>query len=52
MEEVGAGAGEGSTLNLSLPGGAGDEAMSAVMDDVIAPAILRFKPDIILVSAG
>uniref|UniRef100_A0A0C9QVD4 TSA: Wollemia nobilis Ref_Wollemi_Transcript_6293_1436 transcribed RNA sequence n=1 Tax=Wollemia nobilis TaxID=56998 RepID=A0A0C9QVD4_9CONI len=52
MEEVGMGAGEGMTLNLPLPGGAGDQAISAVLYEVIAPAVQRFKPDIILVSAG
>lgn len=52
MGEVGIGEGEGSTLNLPLPGGSGDESMTLVMEHVIAPAILRFKPDIILVSAG
>ncbi|CAM6129190.1 unnamed protein product [Calypogeia fissa] len=52
MDEVGEGRGEGTSLNLPLPGGSGDEAMSAVFDEVIAPAAQRFKPDIILVSAG
>eukprot|EP01018_Ginkgo_biloba_P018894 Gb_18915 [translate_table: standard] len=52
MEEVGKGAGEGRTLNLPLPGGSGDQAMSAVFDEVIVPAAQRFKPEMILVSAG
>ncbi|BBM96870.1 protein MpHDAC1 [Marchantia polymorpha subsp. ruderalis] len=52
IDEVGEGKGEGTTLNLPLPGGSGDEAMSAVFDEVIVPAAQRFKPDIILVSAG
>lgn len=52
MNEVGEGKGEGTTLNLPLPGGSGDEAMGAVFDEVIVPAAQRFKPDIILVSAG
>ncbi|KAJ7515346.1 hypothetical protein O6H91_22G011200 [Diphasiastrum complanatum] len=52
MEEVGSGAGEGTSLNFPLPGGSGDEAMSAVFQEVIVPAAQRFKPDIILVSAG
>ncbi|CAH9146160.1 unnamed protein product [Cuscuta epithymum] len=50
--QVGAGKGEGSTLNLPLPGGSGDTAMRKVFDDVIAPCAQRFKPDIILVSAS
>ncbi|KAG9129214.1 hypothetical protein Leryth_006495 [Lithospermum erythrorhizon] len=49
---IGHGAGEGTTLNLPLPGGSGDKAMRTVFDEVIVPAAQRFKPDIILVSAG
>eukprot|EP00271_Cylindrocystis_brebissonii_P012936 TRINITY_DN3244_c0_g1_i1.p1 TRINITY_DN3244_c0_g1~~TRINITY_DN3244_c0_g1_i1.p1 ORF type:complete len:524 (-),score=67.32 TRINITY_DN3244_c0_g1_i1:543-2114(-) len=52
MEEVGQGSGEGTTLNLPLPGGSGDQVMAACMREVIAPAAANFKPDIILVSAG
>ncbi|XP_055959598.1 histone deacetylase 14, chloroplastic isoform X4 [Mercurialis annua] len=52
IDEVGEGAGEGSTLNLPLPGGSGDIAMRTVFDEVIVPCAQRFKPDIILVSAG
>ncbi|XP_062148521.1 histone deacetylase 14, chloroplastic isoform X2 [Alnus glutinosa] len=52
FDEVGHGDGEGTTLNLPLPGGSGDIAMTTVFDEVIAPCVQRFKPDIILVSAG
>ncbi|CAI9108758.1 OLC1v1008439C1 [Oldenlandia corymbosa var. corymbosa] len=52
IHQVGQGAGEGATLNLPLPGGSGDMAMRAVFEEVIAPCAQRFKPDIILVSAG
>ncbi|KAF5480579.1 hypothetical protein F2P56_001318 [Juglans regia] len=52
IDEVGRGDGEGTTLNLPLPGGSGDIAMTTVFDEVIAPCAQRFKPDIILVSAG
>ncbi|XP_031115694.1 histone deacetylase 14 [Ipomoea triloba] len=52
IDQIGAGQGEGSTLNLPLPGGSGDTAMRKVFDDVIVPCAQRFKPDIILVSAG
>ncbi|CAM6071564.1 unnamed protein product [Sphagnum tenellum] len=50
--EVGEGAGEDTSLNLSLPGGTGNETMSYVFEEVIVLAAQRFKPDIILVSAG
>ncbi|XP_038694582.1 histone deacetylase 14-like isoform X2 [Tripterygium wilfordii] len=52
IEEVGHGDGEGTMLNLPLPGGSGDIAIRAVLDEVIVPCAQRFKPDIILVSAG
>eukprot|EP00250_Pteridium_aquilinum_P034393 c7523_g1_i2 orf=448-1680(+) len=51
-EDTGNGAGEGTTLNLPLPGGSGDQAMSAVFHEVIVPTAQRFKPELILVSAG
>ncbi|XP_060189196.1 histone deacetylase 14, chloroplastic isoform X2 [Lycium barbarum] len=52
IDQIGSGSGEGSTLNLPLPGGSGDTAMRKVFDEVIVPCAQRFKPDIILVSAG
>ncbi|OIT39959.1 histone deacetylase 14 [Nicotiana attenuata] len=52
IDQIGRGSGEGSTLNLPLPGGSGDTAMRKVFDEVIVPCAQRFKPDIILVSAG
>ncbi|KAI3893700.1 hypothetical protein MKX03_032116 [Papaver bracteatum] len=50
--EIGHGRGEGTTLNLPLPGGSGDTAMRRVFEEIIVPSAQRFKPDIILVSAG
>ncbi|CAI9758337.1 unnamed protein product [Fraxinus pennsylvanica] len=52
INQIGRGDGEGSTLNLPLPGGSGDRAMQTVFNEVIVPCARRFKPDIILVSAG
>eukprot|EP00898_Chlorokybus_atmophyticus_P008078 jgi/Chlat1/8271/Chrsp78S00624 len=52
VNEVGSGKGEGSTINIPLPGGAGDIAAAELIAQVISPAAYRFKPDIILVSAG
>ncbi|XP_050257242.1 histone deacetylase 14, chloroplastic-like isoform X1 [Quercus robur] len=52
VDEVGHRDGEGTTLNLPLPGGSGDIAMTTVFDEVIVPCAQSFKPDIILVSAG
>ncbi|KAI7843899.1 hypothetical protein COHA_002443 [Chlorella ohadii] len=50
--EVGTGAGEGATINIPLPGDSGHNAALEVFETIVAPAAQRFKPDIILVSAG
>ena len=49
---IGAGAGEGTTINVALPAGCNDADYAAVFDQVFAPAISRFAPDVILASAG
>src|SRR5689334_19361530 len=51
-DEIGAGAGYGKTLNLPLPYGTGDEGFSRLYDKVVLPALRRFDPQLILVSAG
>jgi acetoin utilization deacetylase AcuC-like enzyme len=50
--EVGAGAGEGFTVNIPLPAGCGDEEYLRLFRDVVAPTVVKFAPDWILVSAG
>jgi acetoin utilization deacetylase AcuC-like enzyme len=52
VREVGAGAGEGFTINVPLPAGCADDEYLGVFRDVIVPAVKDFKPDWILVSAG
>ncbi|KFK29968.1 hypothetical protein AALP_AA7G200700 [Arabis alpina] len=52
MSDIGKGKGEGTTLNLPLPGGSGDIAMRTAFEEIIVPCVQRFKPDLILVSAG
>jgi acetoin utilization deacetylase AcuC-like enzyme len=52
LEETGEGDGEGTTLNVPLPAGAGDVDYAATIDDVIGPAVERFDPGLVLVSAG
>lgn len=42
----------GATLNVPLPFGAGDRGYAQVFAEVIAPALRRFRPQLILVSAG
>jgi acetoin utilization deacetylase AcuC-like enzyme len=52
LEEVGAGAGEGTTINVPLPEGSGDVAMLKAFRDILVPAADWFGPDLVLVSAG
>ncbi|KAG2250004.1 hypothetical protein Bca52824_089632 [Brassica carinata] len=52
ISDIGKGKGEGTTLNLPLPGGSGDIAMRTAFEEIIVPCVQRFKPDLILVSAG
>lgn len=52
MEDVGAGLGEGYTVNVPLPEAAGDIAFEKAFRDILIPAADRFKPDLVLVSAG
>jgi len=51
-DEVGAGAGEGFTVNIPLPAGCGDEEYLRLFRDIVAPTAAKFAPDWILVSAG
>jgi acetoin utilization deacetylase AcuC-like enzyme len=50
--ETGAGAGLGTTLNLSLPGGCGDSEYARCLAEVIGPRLRAHRPQLILVSAG
>jgi acetoin utilization deacetylase AcuC-like enzyme len=50
--EIGSGRGEGTTVNVPLPAGAGDAEYVGLLQRVFAPVALGFRPDLILVSAG
>jgi acetoin utilization deacetylase AcuC-like enzyme len=50
--EIGSGRGEGATLNVPLPAGAGDAEYVGVLQRVFAPVVRGFRPELILVSAG
>lgn len=51
-DERGTGPGEGSVINIPLPARAGDAALTEVFRRIVLPAGDRFRPDLILVSAG
>ena len=48
------GPGEGgeTTLNVPLPAGSGDGDYVDAFEELVAPAVLAFEPDLVLVSAG
>jgi acetoin utilization deacetylase AcuC-like enzyme len=50
--ETGRGAGEGATLNCPLPAGTDDAGYAAVIEGRVLPALRRFAPDVLLISAG
>ena len=52
IEETGGGVAEGTTINIPLPAGSGDTEYLEVFEQIIVPAAIRFKPQLILVSAG
>ena len=51
-EEVGEGEGRGATLNIPLDEGATDDDYARALEGDIFPAIERFRPEILIVSAG
>ena len=50
--EQGAGDGAGTTLNIPLPYAVGDAGYARIFDELVAPALRRFRPQLVLVSAG
>jgi acetoin utilization deacetylase AcuC-like enzyme len=51
-DETGTGAGTGFTLNVPLAAGATDDVYLRAYDTVVIPALERFQPEMLLVSAG
>jgi len=51
-DETGAGKGEGANLNVPLASGSGDDDHLAAFESIVGPAVRRYRPDMMLVSAG
>jgi acetoin utilization deacetylase AcuC-like enzyme len=51
-EETGEGAGLGTTLNCPFPAGSGRKEILGAFQDKLMPAAERFKPELVLISAG
>lgn len=52
LAERGTGAGEGTTVNVPLPPFAGTGPYLRAFDDVVAPAVRRFRPDLVVTMTG
>jgi acetoin utilization deacetylase AcuC-like enzyme len=50
--ENGEGAGEGYNINIPLPPGSGVGAYEAAYDQVVIPALHKFKPQLIVIPSG
>lgn len=51
-DETGRGNARGATVNIPMPHGSGDAEHLAAFRRIVAPALARFRPQLILVSAG
>ncbi|MBE9535592.1 MAG: histone deacetylase [Proteobacteria bacterium] len=52
LRDVGTGEGEGFNVNLPIAAGAGDAEYLKAFDELFLPIMERYRPEIILVSAG
>jgi acetoin utilization deacetylase AcuC-like enzyme len=52
LSDVGAGPGEGYSVNLPVPAGSGEDEFCGLVEHVVLPAARAFDPDLVLVSAG
>ena len=51
-DQTGSGPGEGYTVNMPLPPGAGDQCMGLVLDRVFKPLVEQFRPQAIIRNGG
>jgi acetoin utilization deacetylase AcuC-like enzyme len=52
LGDIGRDEGRGFTLNVPLPAGVGDGGLLQAFEQVIAPAAHRYRPQLLLISAG
>jgi acetoin utilization deacetylase AcuC-like enzyme len=51
-EEIGYGEARGANVNIPMAHGCGDSEYRRAFEEVVMPALLRYRPQLILVSAG
>ena len=52
LDQRGEEEGAGATINIPMPAGSGDATYLLAFETVVAPALERFRPEFVLVSAG
>ncbi len=52
IDQTGEGKGKGANINVPLPPGTGREGYITTFERVVAPALRRFKPDMIFIASG
>jgi len=52
LDETGKGDGKGYNINVPLPAGTGDSGFIAAFEEMLVPVAHKFRPDIVLISAG
>lgn len=52
LAETGRGAGVGANINIPLPPGSGNGAYLRAFEQVVIPALQKFKPEVIIVPSG
>jgi len=52
IDQTGEGAGKGANINVPLPPGSGHDAYVGTFERVVAPALRRFKPEMIVIASG
>ncbi len=52
LTEIGHGAGEHTNLNIPLPAGSGHGAYLATFEQVVMPALRRYRPELIVIASG
>jgi len=52
IDEIGDGAGRGYNINVPLPAGSGHGAYIDAFEQVVLPALHRFRPEVIMIASG
>jgi acetoin utilization deacetylase AcuC-like enzyme len=52
LDDVGSGDAEGYSINLPVPGGAGEDVFVSLVAHVVAPVAREYRPSLVLISAG